>query len=432
MNEQRPPSLADHPERYDLANELHARPFPSLKAPCHAVYLALKVPQNAAARDRELDRAHLLKLLDRFGATHPKPGATHYFGDLGKHKIKWECHTEFVTYTLFTEGVSPTPFDPKLFDAFPADWLAEAPGARITSALIRCELLEEAEDAALERAMEWFVPESVAMSRIVDDSALIAADFRIDTGGHMRFAVFARPDAGAPRVGRIVQRLTEIETYKTMSMLGFRRARDLSGSMGALDRDLTQLIDDMTGAVESPEAVLERLLRLASELENLRAKSTFRFGATAAYEAIVLDRIQILREDRIGSRQTFKEFMARRFDPAMRTIKSTEARLDAMAERATRAGNLLRTRVDVERQAQNQELLESMDRRADLQLRLQRTVEGLSVVAISYYAVNLASYLVSPATEPIGLAKATTTALLTPLVVLAVWLLIRRIRNAME
>ena len=431
MDDGSPPlRLTDHPLRYELANELHARPFPSLAAPCRVVYLAIKRPKDAANRDREADRAHLIELLDRFGGTHPKPGATHYFGDLGKHQIKWECHTEFVTYTIFTPSIADRPFDPASFEVLPADWLARAPGGRITSALIRVEEVTEDDEASvLPKAFDWFVPESLAVSRVLDGTAIMAGDFRIDTAGHMRFAVFVRPDTGDRRIGRIVQRLTEIETYKAMSMLGYRRARDLSGRMGELDRDLTALVTGMNNSLETPEHLLEGLLRVAAELEALRAQATFRFGATAAYEAIVLDRIQVLRETRFGGRQTFQEFMARRYDPAMRTVKSTEARLNAMAERAMRAGELLRTKVDVERQAQNAKLLESMDKRSDLQLRLQRTVEGLSVVAISYYAVNLATYFVYPVTSQIGLTVTLTTAILTAPVVLAVFLMVRRLRK---
>jgi uncharacterized membrane-anchored protein len=103
-----------------------------------------------------------------------------------------------------------------------------------------------------------------------------------------------------------------------------------------------------------------------------------------------------------------------------------------MAERAQRAAELLRTRVDVERSAQNQMLLASMDRRADLALRLQHTVEGLSVVAISYYAVSLAAYVAAPLVEEIGITKPLAMALITPIVVLAVWLAIRRIRRSMN
>ena len=139
----------------------------------------------------------------------------------------------------------------------------------------------------------------------------------------------------------------------------------------------------------------------------------------------------MLREERFHGGQTFADFMMRRYDPAIRTVKSTEKRLQALSDRAIRAGELLRTRVDVERSAQNQALLESMDRRADLALRLQHTVEGLSVVAISYYAVSLVSYLLYPITNA-GISKGMLTATITIPVVLAVWFTIRLIRRRLE
>lgn len=159
------------------------------------------------------------------------------------------------------------------------------------------------------------------------------------------------------------------------------------------------------------------------------ARSSFRFSATRAYEALVNQRIQALRETRFEGRQTLAEFMARRFDPAMRTTASTNARLQAMADRAVRAGDLLRTRVYVERSAQNQALLASMDRRADLALRLQHTVEGLSVVAISYYAVGLALSLLGPVAHVVD--KAWLATAVTPVAVLATWLGLRRTRRRM-
>ncbi|KAF0675633.1 DUF3422 family protein [Profundibacterium mesophilum] len=423
--------VQDHPLRYTLSNELHARPFPTLTPPCFAAHLAIKQPRDAAARDRSLDRAHLLELLDRFGAQHPEPEATHYFGKIGRYELKWEQHTEFVTYTIFGPGVADRPFDPSQFSVFPDDWLARAPGTRVTSVLIRVEPIPD-ENAMMEKLKSWLVPESMAVSRVLDASAVIASDFRIDPAGHMRMAVFTAPGTGARRVGRIVQRLCEIETYKAMSMLGLARARVLSGNLGQLDRELGALTTEMTAEVSQPDVTLKALLETSAELETLLAQSSFRFGATTAYEALVNQRIAVLREANLGGRQTLAEFMMRRFDPSMRTVKATEKRLHEMSDRAIRAGNLLRTRVDVERSAQNQELLESMDRRADLQLRLQHTVEGLSVVAISYYAVSLASYLAYPALGPLGLSKGMGTAILTPVVVLLVWAMVRRIRKSVE
>jgi uncharacterized membrane-anchored protein len=316
-------------------------------------------------------------------------------------------------------------------EVFPEEWLASAPGVRITSALIRVEPRPE-QDQIKQQVSDWFVPESLAVSSVLDDDAIIAGDFRIDPAGHLRFGVFVSPGIGKRRVGRIVQRLCEIETYKTMSMIGFSRVRELGPRMGEIDNELNRLMAAMTNGDGQEEDRLKALLSVSAELESLSAQTSFRFGATWAYEAIVAQRISVLRETRFEGRQTFAEFMTRRYDPAMRTVKSAENRLSTMAERAVRAGNLLRTRVEVARSAQNQQLLESMNHRADMQLRLQKTVEGLSVVAISYYAVSLAGYMLYPVAAMVGITEGLITALVTVPVVLLVWFAIRRIRRVVE
>ncbi len=424
-------SIPDHPLRYSLANELHARPFPSLKAPGRVAYIALKPASKAASRNREEEREHLIALLDRFGAPHPQPGAIHWYGKLGRQFLKWESHAEFMTYTLFMEDLADTPFDPSAFDGFPKDWMAKAPGTRIASALFRIEL-QEGDDGIDEKSDQWFVRDSLAISRVLDDGLVIATDFHIDPAGHTRFALFARPATGERRIGRVVQRLCELETYKTMSMLGLARAREMSPKLNDAEQRLSDLVDNMGDENVSPAETLHALLAVSEELESVAAQSSFRFGATEAYESIVLQRIDVLREELFKGRQTIREFMMRRFDPAMKTVKSTQSRLHTLIERAVRTSDLLRTRVDVERSEENQKLLASMDRRADLQLRLQQTVEGLSVVAISYYAVNLALYLLGPLTEWLHLEKHWMAAIATPPVVLIVWLMIRRIRKAMH
>ena len=424
-------ALEDHPSRYPLVNELHARPFPELTAPCSAVYLAIKPAEKAAERDKGKDFAHLLALLDRYGAAHPAPGAGHYSGTIGRHFLKWERHTEFVTYTLFGDDVSDRPFSGEMFRLFPADWLREAPGSVVSSAIVRVDPAEEAE---LERKIReevprWFVPESLAISRVVDGAAVVAADFRIDENGHTRIAVLANPGVGPRRLGRIVQRLLEVETYKSMAMLTLPQARVVSTAVARLDRELSDIVATMAAGQGGEADTLDLLLKMAAEIEFLSSATAFRFGAAEAYEAIVSQRIDVLREERIEGRQLFREFMMRRFDPAMRTCRSAKARLDELSARAERAANLLRTRVDVANQQSSQETLRGMDRRAALQLRLQETVEGLSVVAISYYAVNLAAGLVAPIAEPAGLEKTGVVALLTVPVVLAVWFFVRRIKR---
>ncbi len=421
--------IDNHPLRYALANELHARPFPSFEAPAMAAFLAMKKGDDTSVSDATADFDNLTALLDHYGAPHPEAGTTHYFGTIGRHRLKWEQHTEFVTYTIFTDGVSKTAFDEDEFKVFPTEWLAGLTTTRVTSALIRVQPSEDVELTSVLR--EWFVAESLAVSSVLDGSAVIAGDFRIDEAGHQRFAVFPETGTGQNRIGRVVQRLCEIETYKAMSMLGLARARRMSGELGDIEPRLTDLIDNMTGEVEA-ETTLDGLLEVSSRLEALTARASFRFGATKAYQAIVEQRIDVLREERFGARQTFAEFMMRRYDPAMRTVTSTEKRLQTLADRAIRASELLRTKVDVARSAQNQKLLESMDRRADLALRLQETVEGLSVVAISYYGVSLAGYLLYPLAQQLGVSKNLLISGLVLPVIGLVWWMIRRIKSKMH
>jgi len=226
--------LQDHPLRYELTNELHTRPFPSMAVPGTVVFLALK-QSTEVGRDADADRALLIKLLDRFGAKHPQPEATHYSGALGKHYLKWEQHTEFVTYTLFRDGLSERAFDPADFDAFPADWMGAIDHLRMTSLIVRVEPRGNDEEIK-EKVQEWFVPESVALSAMLDGAVVAGGDFRIDTVGHLRFALFVSKGTGHRRIGRVIQRICEIETYKTMSMLGFAKAKDMASDESQWDR----------------------------------------------------------------------------------------------------------------------------------------------------------------------------------------------------
>ena len=96
------PDIEDHPLRYAMANELHARPFPGGAGPgAGGVSGDQAGAECRRAGPEGADRAHLIALLDRFGAAHPQPAATHYSGQIGKHLLKWESHTEFVTFTVF-------------------------------------------------------------------------------------------------------------------------------------------------------------------------------------------------------------------------------------------------------------------------------------------------------------------------------------------
>ena len=180
---------------------------------------------------------------------------------------------------------------------------------------------------------------------------------------------------------------------------------------------------------EADDMLLE-ITTLAAELEANAAFSLYRFGASRAYNDIVLDRVGMLAEKALPGNETLGAFLHRRLAPAMRTCQSVEERQVNLSRKLTRATALLRSWIDVDLQKFNTEILASMDKRAHLQLRLQQTVEGLSVAAISYYVIGLVGYF-AKLTHYTGveIAPETLTGASVPVVVIAIWLLVRRIRN---
>lgn len=429
------PNFPEHPRRPALINELHARPAPLLMAPCRAAHLAFKRVDRAIDRDRGADRAHMAALCARFGVTPPGPDAGHHFADFGRFRVKWEMHSEFIAYTIFAdegrEGFLENPIQ-----LLPADWLASAPGVAVAAIHLEARLSEGPgpdEFGPPPETLKHFTGESLAGSLAAGGAARIFGDFRLDAEGFTRFLMLVKPGASARQMGRTAQRLLEIETYRAMSMLALPVMRQLGPRLSAAEAELVET----TQAISVPEAgkqgddraSLGRLTSVSAEIEAMTARTAFRLGAARAYAAIVWDRIAALREERIEGVQTFQEFMTRRYAPAMRTVESGGERLENLSARATRASDLLRARVDVALAEQNQSLLHSMDRRADLQLRLQETVEGLSVVAIGYYAVSLAGYLLAPAAAKMGVEPKILTALSVPPILIGVWFFLKRLKG---
>lgn len=393
----------DHPERATLAAEVNARPPEAVDTPSRASYVAVLVGET----DREAERAHLAALCAHFGVPPPAQGATHFRAALGDGlRVKWERHGEFSGYTFYRPGLSPQPFTEPPVAQLPTGWLATLPGRTMAAAHAKLEPAGAALPDAAELARH-FGEHIVVGAEIGDGAGLAYTDFRMHEDGFTRFLVLNR--SFTPRqAGRTLQRLFEIEAYRMMSLLALPTARALLPRIVAIEAALARLtaaIADGAGergareAAAADEALLHELTRLAAEVEQALSASQFRFGACRAYAELVATRIAELRERRLSGLQPVDEFMARRFKPAVATVQTAAQRLQVLSERVAQASNLLSTRVDIASERQNQALLASMDRRAKLQLRLQQTVEGLSVAAIVYYVAGLVGYLAKAAKQ---------------------------------
>ena len=232
--------------------------------------------------------------------------------------------------------------------------------------------------------------------------------------------------------GRIVQQLFEIETYRLMALLAFPVATASAAEIAGMEREAAEAAAQVAqaGDVEADRELLSRLAGLAGRAEALAAATGFRFAASRAYHGLVQERIGQLNERALGGRPGVRDFMERRLAPAMRTAEAAAERQRDVIARVARTTQMLAARVDIAAEATNASLLKSMDRRAQLQLRLQETVEGLSAAAIAYYALGLLkSPIEALARLRPGLDPTVATAVAAPIVVVLVWLFLRRIRR---
>ena len=389
----------DHPQRIALADEVHARPPELLPTPVRVSYAAVLIDSDR----REQELRHLQSLCKRYDVAGPADEATHFRTRLGAApgalRVKWERHGEFSGYTFSVEGLAEAPFDTLAALQLPAGWLAAVPGS--TVAAVHAEVTSAAlgvPDAAA--LAQRFAGQFVVGAEIAEGAGTLYTDFRLHDDGCSRLWLVNRKLTLA-QTGRMLQRLFEIEAYRVLALLALPIARRQGPRIVAIESALATFTDQMARDTASDgahdEALLHELMRLAAEVESGIAASQFRFGACDAYHGLVRRRIAELRESRLPGLQTIDEFMSRRLAPAAATCANVSQRLTDLAERIGQASALLATRVGIAREQQNQALLASMDRRAKLQLRLQQTVEGLSIAAIVYYVAGLIGYLAKAA-----------------------------------
>lgn len=421
--------LPDHPLRFELNDEVHARPPDALETPLRLTYLALVSPWSNRDREWEL----VAELARRFGTAPPEQGVNHFSAALGSFRLTWERHTEFARYMFAFPGPFAQAFADDPLGPVPRDWLASLPGQLLVGA--RAALLRAPPGPLSYEsiAAENFAGNTLVGSSLTESAATALTDFRIHADGFSRWYVLNH-SLGSRQAGRVMQRLLEIDTYRMLALMALPVARELGPFLSRCEAELTEITQTLAaGRATDEAALLVRLTRLEAEIDNREAQSQYRFAAAAAYYDLVKRRIGELREVRLEGLQTFQGFMERRLAPAMATCRAVASRLRAMQERVAGTTQLLSTRIDMTREQQNQALLESMNRRAALQLRLQSTVEGLSVAAVTYYVVGLVNYFAKGLQDmrlPVDASLVTVVSI--PFVALVVALAVRRVRRMVE
>ncbi|MFN3687928.1 DUF3422 family protein [Salinarimonas sp.] len=421
--------LEPHPLRARVLAEVHARPFVPLDTPKRVLHFAFMTDEAAAAKDRDALAAFCASL----GLEGPRHGVKHHRVSFSGTLLRWEAHSEFTTYSWefgdpsIADAPPPQAFRPGIDGLMGVMGLVPQPGPL----MVAVDLHLVPADSLPGGAQAVFGEVHLAAAEVEDGAATIATDFRTDAHGFVRLLVI---DRGLERgqAGALVQRVLEIETYRTLALLGLPEAQRVGPSVRRIETELPQIMQAMENAagIESNRKLLERITALAAELEAGASGALFRFGATRAYHELVRLRLGTIGERALPGLDSWSDFLDRRLQPAMRTCLSMEERQANLSRKLTRAAQLLRTRIDIELESQNRDLLTAMNERAQVQLRLQQTVEGLSAAAITYYISGLIYYVLGglagagvPVNPTIG------TALAVPIVLVGVLLLVRWVRR---
>jgi uncharacterized membrane-anchored protein len=384
-------TIQDHPLRGALSAEMHVRRLPRLSVPCRMMQVVTVLGETNA----DAARTHI-EALKRLATVLVPLTAKYGVLSIDGITLVWERHTEFATYTLLRPGITAEPFDPADFDPVRDRLYAGMPGEIIRSTQIAVVATRDWDPAAVDLP-RWFSDAATVVCDVADGLARIASDFQLNSDGYGRLLVHDR-GLQHDEPGQLVLRLQELGNYRNMALLGLPLAQRLTPAVSRLEARLAELTQAVSERSSEDDRLLDELSFLSAELARLVAETRYRMSATRAYAQLSEDRLARLNIGVVRGYQSLDDFTERRLIPAVRTCESFSARLDDLSRRAAWTSDLLRTRIDIALARQNRDLLTSMDRRTDLQLRLQQTVEGLSVVAISYYLVALIGHILDAVT----------------------------------
>ncbi len=408
--------LTDHPLRHAITDEIHARPVEPMPPAGAVTRVAVLLQPGASGSEATAGR------FARWCVEHglPAPRGRQHTYEAAGYRVTWEMHTEFVTLTWYPLSQKP--------QAWPAGIGLETLTGDLLLVAARVELLPESKlPANLIAALH---PASLAASAIEDGRGQIASDLVPDTEGFTRL-FFATGDIPETRRAVVVRRLLEVETYRVLTLLALPLARELSARLATAESDLSGQMEAMgeVDTIERSQAALAHLEALAVTAGKLQERISYRFAASFAYGAVLGLRLDRLAERSLGQGSTLKRYLDNRIAPALATCHAFEERLTALTSKLDRAIGLLNTRISVDMQTQNRAALATISKTAQSQYRLQMTVEGLSTIAISYYALGILGYVLTGAGVAVEFSEPIAVAAAAPLVMLLVWAGLRWIQR---
>jgi uncharacterized membrane-anchored protein len=404
--------------RQQISQELHNRPSAQIQVPTSITHMAVRLTE----KERHQEYQQIVTLCQRYSVNPPSIDASCYYQNFGGFELRWERHLEFSSYSFIRKGLGQFLFEGYAIAFVPQEWLDS-----IVGELVSAVNLVISDKKLLEKELlDAFEGHQVLGSNVAGNRANVFASFRLHSDGFGRI-IIENLMLNSYQAGRLIQRMLEIETYQMMALLSLPIARSLAPKVEKMELDLVDINQKMAGlAKKNDSEMLDRLSYLAGKTEQLISDISYRFSATNAYYELVCSRLDQLKEIDIAGLERVDEFVTRRLSPGIRTCQALSIRLEELTRRIARASSLLRTRIDLTIEKQNQQLLSAINQRGEVQLRLQQMVEGVSIAAMAYYLMGLLDYILDAANfSGFHLNKVIVKGFAVPIILCLTWLLLR-------
>lgn len=428
----------EHPLRRMLSDELHARKFNNFPGTGRFIRYVYFTQGEDHILLRDINA-----LLKSLSLREMRDDEKFIRLEAESFAVRVERHTEFMSLSLIDiDHVPKTGLRQGVYDEATYPHLPFAEIKQLGHPIFHAMWLEITQTSQtpptshmMEEALQG---RSVAGANISSNGAQLYASFDIDAAGYSRLALY-NDSIAEYRMGRVIQRIVELETYRLMALLSLPKVKHHSAALDEIEAELrlatTSLAKaqhqlDSQAQFEDAETLLTQLTKLSAQSEQIYSQTSYRFAASRAYQDIIDARIASLNASRLDGFQSIGGFLAKRMMPAMQSMTAFSKRLDHLSGRISSVAQLQRSQTELSLQKQNRDLLTSMNERTFAQLRLQQTVEGLSLAAITYYGVGLVGYIA--ASVPMGVSATVIKSLSVPVIALAAYLVIRRARHALD
>lgn len=350
--------------------------------------------------------------------------------------LRWEIHSEYYNYQFWY-----LPADREKCLSF-GELETEIPtlpvcflGTKVTA--LDIIITDDPAYSKPERIQE-LLGDTIYANRVMGTDIRIMTNYRPDKRNRERYLVTTGNEAVLmDRIEQVVENIGQTENYYHLLLLPLPDYFTKLNTVGIIEKRVAERTERITATMETAagedmEVWLKDLTSELSQIHNLNERLRHRFSATFHYDKLYNRALDDWHAEPLEHYEPLRNVLNRKTEMITDDYHRLIQRVDASEKSIADLISVLRTRIDLILQRQNLEMLEGMHATAKHQVKLQETVEGLSIIVISYYLTGLAGYVFKAMEKAWGLNSSLATGIFVPIAILFSLFMTWKFKKAME